>query len=51
MQWGDEWRGHQTPIRIVEDSTGQPLERVSLRVGPRTLGLRDVRFEPAEGGN
>ncbi|QYY34266.1 helix-turn-helix transcriptional regulator (plasmid) [Cupriavidus pinatubonensis] len=49
MQWGDKWCSSRKPIRIVEDSTGKPIEPVSLRVGPRTLGLRDVRLEPGEG--
>ncbi len=49
MQWGDTWCGHQTPIRMVEDSTGHPIEPVSVRVGPRSLGLRDVRFEAGKG--
>jgi hypothetical protein len=26
-----------------------PVEPVSLRVGERTLGLRDVRLEPGQG--
>ncbi|RWA56448.1 HxlR family transcriptional regulator [Cupriavidus sp. UYMSc13B] len=49
MQWGDEWCSARPPIRLVEDSTGEPVEPVSLRVGPRTLGLRDVRLEPGVG--
>ncbi|GAB7542963.1 winged helix-turn-helix transcriptional regulator [Burkholderiaceae bacterium 16] len=49
MQWGDAWCGPQTPIRIVEDSTGHPIEPVSVRVGARKLGLRDVRFELGDG--
>ncbi|ODV43890.1 HxlR family transcriptional regulator [Cupriavidus sp. UYMMa02A] len=49
MQWGDEWCCARPPIRLVEDSTGEPVEPVALRVGPRTLGLRDVRLEPGEG--
>ncbi|WER50831.1 helix-turn-helix domain-containing protein [Cupriavidus sp. WKF15] len=49
MQWGDEWCSKRTPIRLVEDRTGEPVEPVSLRVGPRTLGLRDVRMEAGEG--
>jgi DNA-binding HxlR family transcriptional regulator len=49
MQWGDEWCSPKKPIRLVEDSTGEPVEPVRLRVGQRTLGLRDVRFEPGEG--
>jgi len=50
MQWGDEWCGaRQPPIRLVEDSTGEPVEPVRLRAGPRTLGLRDVRLEPGDG--
>jgi len=49
MQWGDEWCSPRAPIRLVEDSTGEPVEPVRLRVGPRTLSLRDVRFEPGEG--
>jgi len=49
MQWGDVWCGHHAPIHIVEDSTGLPIEPIGLRVGARTLGLRDVRLEPGEG--
>lgn len=49
MQWGDEWCSSRKPIRLVEDSTGKPVEPVRLRVGPRTLGLRDVRLEAGEG--
>uniref|UniRef100_UPI003F492271 winged helix-turn-helix transcriptional regulator n=1 Tax=Cupriavidus yeoncheonensis TaxID=1462994 RepID=UPI003F492271 len=49
MQWGDKWCSQRTPIRLVEDSTGEPVEPISLRVGPRTLGLRDVRLEPGDG--
>jgi hypothetical protein len=49
MQWGDKWCSPRAPIRVVEDSTGEPVEPVRLRVGPRTLSLRDVRFEPGEG--
>ncbi len=49
MQWGDQWCSQRQPIRLVEDSTGEPVEPVRLRVGPRTLALRDVRFEPGEG--
>ncbi|QUN32862.1 helix-turn-helix transcriptional regulator (plasmid) [Cupriavidus sp. KK10] len=50
MQWGDEWCGaRRPPIRLVEDSTGEPVEPVCLRVGPRRLGLRDVRLEAGEG--
>ncbi|WER50862.1 winged helix-turn-helix transcriptional regulator [Cupriavidus sp. WKF15] len=49
LQWGDEWCSAQKPIRLVEDSTGEPIEQVRLRVGPRTLGLRDLRFELGDG--
>jgi DNA-binding HxlR family transcriptional regulator len=48
-QWGDQWCGHAAPIRFVEHSTGQPVEPVTLRVGARTLGLRDVRMVPGPG--
>ena len=49
MQWGDKWCGHEAPLRVVERSSGLPVEPVSLRVGERTLGLRDVRLEPGQG--
>jgi DNA-binding HxlR family transcriptional regulator len=49
MQWGDRWCGHEAPMRLVEHSSGQPVEPVSLRVGARRLGLRDVRLEPGPG--
>jgi DNA-binding HxlR family transcriptional regulator len=46
MQWGDEWCGQEVPIRLVEHASGEPVEPVSLRVGERILGLRDIRLEP-----
>lgn len=49
MQWGDKWCGHQAPLQLVEHSTGLPVEPVALRVGTRTLGLRDVRLQAGEG--
>jgi DNA-binding HxlR family transcriptional regulator len=49
MQWGDRWCGFDAPLRLVEHSTGQPIEPVALRVGERRLGLRDVRLEPGPG--
>jgi DNA-binding HxlR family transcriptional regulator len=49
MQWGDQWSGHAAPLHLVEHSTGLPVEPVGLRVGKRTLGLRDVRLEPGPG--
>jgi DNA-binding HxlR family transcriptional regulator len=48
-QWGDRWCGHAAPLQLVEHSTGLPVEPVGLRVGKRTLGLRDVRLEPGPG--
>jgi DNA-binding HxlR family transcriptional regulator len=48
MQWGDEWCGHKAPLKVVEHSTGKPVE-AGLRVGNRKLGLRDVRLEPGPG--
>jgi DNA-binding HxlR family transcriptional regulator len=49
MQWGDQWCGHEAPLRLVEHGSGQPVEPVGLRVGTRSLGLRDVRLEPGPG--
>ena len=49
MQWGDQWCGHKAPLRLVEHRGGKPVEPVRLRVGARTLGLRDVRLEPGPG--
>ena len=49
MQWGDQWLGHEAPIKLVEHSTGLPIEPVRLRVGERVLGLRDVRAVPGPG--
>jgi DNA-binding HxlR family transcriptional regulator len=49
MQWGDQWCGHEPPLRVVEHDSGRPIEPVALRVGKRTLGLRDVRLEPGPG--
>jgi DNA-binding HxlR family transcriptional regulator len=49
MQWGDQWCGHETPLRLVEHRSGEPVEPVGLRVGRRKLGLRDVRLEPGPG--
>lgn len=46
MQWGDEWCGNEVPVRLVEHASGKPVDPVSLRVGARTLGLRDIRLEP-----
>jgi DNA-binding HxlR family transcriptional regulator len=49
MQWGDRWCGCEAPLRVVEHSSGKPVEPVGLRVGERRLGLRDVRLEPGPG--
>lgn len=49
MQWGDKWGGHKPPIKLVDRRTGQPVEPVGLRVGSRSLTLRDVRLEPGPG--
>jgi len=49
MQWGDQWCAHKAPLRLVEHRSGKPVEPVGLRVGARTLGLRDVRLEPGPG--
>jgi len=49
MQWGDQWSGHEAPLRLVEHGSGKPVEPVGLRVGARTLGLREVRLEPGPG--
>ena len=49
MQWGDQWSGHEPPMRLVEHDSGKPVEPVGLRVGARSLGLRDVRLEPGPG--
>jgi DNA-binding HxlR family transcriptional regulator len=49
MQWGDQWCGHETPLRLVEHGSGEPIEPVGLRVGQRKLGLRDVRLEAGPG--
>jgi len=49
MQWSERWGEHEAPLRLVEHRSGKPVEPVSLRVGARTLGLRDVRLEPGPG--
>jgi DNA-binding HxlR family transcriptional regulator len=49
MQWGDRWAGHKASLRLVEHRSGKPIEPMGLRVGARTLGLRDVRLEPGPG--
>lgn len=49
MQWGDEWLGHKPPLKLVEHSTGLPIEPVGPRVGERVLALREVRVEPGPG--
>ena len=49
MQWGDQWCEHKAPLRLVEHRSGKPVEPMGLRVGARTLGLRDVRLEPGPG--
>ncbi|MGO4329493.1 winged helix-turn-helix transcriptional regulator [Cupriavidus sp. 2TAF22] len=49
MQWGDKWCGHEAPLRLVEHSSGLPVEPIGLRVGERMLGIRDVRVEAGEG--
>jgi DNA-binding HxlR family transcriptional regulator len=51
MQWGDQWCGHEAPVRLVEHRSGKPVEPVELCVGARTLGLRDVRLEPGPGAS
>lgn len=52
IQWGDEWLSPngQPPITLIENSNGQPVEKVGVRGsdgGPLTF--RDVRYIPGPG--
>jgi DNA-binding HxlR family transcriptional regulator len=49
MQWGDEWCGCAAPLKLLEHSSGLPVEAVGVRVEERSLGLRDVRVVPGPG--
>lgn len=47
LQWGDRWLSPagKPPTALVEHSTGQPIERLTVKVaGGNPLSYRDVRF-------
>jgi DNA-binding HxlR family transcriptional regulator len=49
-QWGDKWLTNKPPVTFVDNTTNEPIEKVSVR-GPdgRELSFRDVRFTPGPG--
>ncbi|RFU49164.1 helix-turn-helix domain-containing protein [Paraburkholderia sp. DHOC27] len=52
IQWGDKWLSPngQPPIKLVEDSSGQPVEKVCVRsTDGKALTFRDVRYTPGPG--
>jgi len=49
IQWGDAWCEHPAPLQLVEHRSGKPVDPVGPRVGPRLLGLHDIRLEPGPG--
>lgn len=52
LQWGDRWATAKgkAPVTLVEDSTGKPIENLSVRsANGKPLSFREVRYTAGPG--
>jgi DNA-binding HxlR family transcriptional regulator len=52
MQWGDRWCTAKPGLTVVENGTGQQIEKMTVHAkNGKALSFRDVRFTPGPGAS